>query len=82
MIMPVVMTEAQRRRSQERAREWKSFRQRFLYSQSALADQLKISRRTVLSIERCELISPRYGTLRKFRTLQEREARKAAEAAA
>jgi DNA-binding XRE family transcriptional regulator len=34
-----------------RAEEWRQFRRDFLYSQSNLADALRCSRRTVVSVE-------------------------------
>jgi DNA-binding XRE family transcriptional regulator len=81
--MPVTMTEKQKQASRARAREWRQFRVEHLFSQAQLADALKCSRRTVLAVERGELVKgPRYDLLRKFRDLKAREERKAAEAAA
>jgi DNA-binding XRE family transcriptional regulator len=67
--MPVVMTEKQKQASRARAREWRTFRQTHLFTQSALADQLQCSRRTVVSVEAGELISPHYSLLARFRDL-------------
>jgi len=68
-------TEEQKRRSQTLAREFRKFRITHLYTQAALADQLKCSRRTIASIENVELISPRYSLLVRFRNLKRKEER-------
>jgi DNA-binding XRE family transcriptional regulator len=72
------MTDAQRKRSQALAREFKKFRVDNLFTQAMLADQLRCSRRTIVSIENAELISPHYHLLRKFRDLKAREERRVA----
>lgn len=67
------------KRRHARALEWKGFRRDYLYSQRALADALKCSRRTVVSVESGhEVLSPHADLLRRFNflKLQQRRAAK------
>ena len=70
-----------RKRAAARAREWKLFRQNFLYSQANLAHALRCGRRTVCAVESGrEVFSPRPELLRRFQALKLRH-EKAASAA-
>jgi DNA-binding XRE family transcriptional regulator len=76
-LQPAVLASSEmiEKERQNRAREWKRFRATFLYRQTDLAAALRCSRRTVCSVERCEVV-PQPRLLRSFRNLvrKEREA--------
>jgi DNA-binding XRE family transcriptional regulator len=64
-----------------RAEEWRQFRRDFLYSQSNLADALRCSRRTVVSVECGETLNPHPSLLKRLLNLKRKEERAASEAA-
>jgi DNA-binding XRE family transcriptional regulator len=71
MAIKVNPTRREIRERQERAREWKLFRQVFLYSQNDLARLLDCCRRTVCAVESgVETIRPYPALLRKFRAVK------------
>jgi DNA-binding XRE family transcriptional regulator len=64
------------KRARIRATEWREFRQRYLFTQTALADALLCCRRTVMSIESGrEVINPHPDLLRRFRDLKRQQER-------
>ena len=67
------------KRAAARAREWRLFRQTYLYSQGNLAQALRCGRRTICAIESArEVYNPHPSLLRKFKDLklkQEKEER-------
>jgi DNA-binding XRE family transcriptional regulator len=72
--MPVMTPspEDQKRRT-VRAAEWKKFRRDYLFSQRNLADALRCSRRTIVSIEGGVTMNPHPELLRRFRDLKRAE---------
>jgi len=68
-------------RREARAVEWRRFRRDYLFTQAALADVLKITRRSVVNVENCSVTNPHPDLLREFRNLKlkhERERERAA----
>jgi DNA-binding XRE family transcriptional regulator len=65
--LPVSAEEREERKS--RARDWKTFRKTFLFTQKFLADTVGISRRTIQEIEAGN-ITPHPATLRTFHTFR------------
>ena len=59
---------------QARANEWKAFRKDHLFTQTALAEALGISRRTVQYVERAEY-TPQPETIGAMRSLMARHAK-------
>jgi DNA-binding XRE family transcriptional regulator len=71
VALPISPTRADKQERERRAQEWKTFRLHFLYSQSNLAEAIKCSRRTVVSVESgSEVIRPNVELLRRFRELK------------
>jgi DNA-binding XRE family transcriptional regulator len=67
---------ADRKQARARGEEWKQFRRDFLFSQNALADHLRCSRRTVSAIESGrEVINPHLDLLRRFRDFKRKQQR-------
>jgi DNA-binding XRE family transcriptional regulator len=66
--MMAVTTARQLRQLEARAEEWKEFRRTRLLSQTDLARELGVCRRTVSAVEGCE-VAPSMRTLRAFRSL-------------
>jgi hypothetical protein len=63
-----------RKRALARAREWKTFRRDYLFSQRNLATALQCSRRTVVSVEGGkEVLNPHPDLLRRFRDLKRQQ---------
>lgn len=78
MAKAVSPSKEERQRAAERAKEWREFRQNFLYTQQYLASVLQCGRRTIVSIEHAEIMQPNYDLLRRFKALRQRHERAAA----
>jgi len=72
---------ADRKLARERAREWKRFRQDYLYSQRHLAAALGCSKRTISAVETAETTYPLRRTLQRFAALKRKHEREEYEAA-
>jgi hypothetical protein len=75
--MPNPSREDLKRRDQ-RAAEWRRFRRDHLFSQRQLAEELRCCRRTVVAVERKEVVCPRYSLLLRFNDLKAKCAKEAA----